>query len=1316
MLSVILMLMLAPVGFTPSRSVVADPKAPGDLPHKIFLPFVTTSQPSKDGNDIGIFGCNEPHTAVINPLNPHNIAVGACGALALSIDFGRTFPVQVNSVIPPTPPGTGGFRRCGDDSLAFDSQGRLFWSYLLCLNDTANPPNRLDITLMVQQVNPTAASAATALVGNAVDVTPGNFPADDKAWLAADANPASPFADNLYVVWSRIGIGIQFSRSVNANATWSAPQTISAGGEGFVWPSHVAVAPNGDVYVAYHGDTCGSAAANVFVLRDSSGGINLSSGTAVQKTSFQSAVTCNVQGGAGAIPRTHFWMQGALAPYILPDPIRPGNVYVIANDNPGNDFTTGDAGDVILARSTNYGNTWNITTISHAPTGTLQVFPTGAIDQDGRLMAFWYDTRRGLNNNGPDGTPGTADDYFNLDVYATASLDGGLTFSNDFRINDVPFDPDLNAPCRFGCGGATPTLRIGEYNGAAAADGIGYAAWTGTGQQILFDVFSMLGAFADRYEPNNAVTPGVVTNLGSRSTYNETGLTLHTFTDEDFFKFVALHTGKLTLALDSNSRLSDIDIQAQDKFNPHNPANVISTSTAGIDSNDTETIVLPVVAGETYFLRVFPQASQQPPFNVYNLNVINTPAPTPLQVTLAPGSDSGRSDHDNVTNVAHATVRVRVDDSMLGGLSFSPNNGTSTFTDDAPGYKVVIYRGGGQAGFATPVVGQPGAFDFTFAGVPLSEGLNMITARVIIVDPSDNPDVGGIAHVVGLGPESSSLVVTLDTTSPAPPSAPDLLPSSDSGASNTDNVTRVNPPAFQGTGEANDIIRMRASGVQVGEGTVGSDGSNGILGDGLGAWEVTIEPLADGAYTMTADLEDLAGNFSEPSAAMDPALVLDTPDGGGMPQRPTLDLIDAFDTGRSDQDNNTYLNTLDFRVSAEPTSTVVIKDGNTVIQTFVMPPTDFTTRTLVLTEGPHPLSTESTDLAGNTSHQSEQLLVTVDTTAPITPTVPDLLSSSDSGGISIDNITTVNAPTFGGSGEPNTLVKLYANNTLVGEGLMNSLGAYQVQIEPLADGVYSLTTTYEDLAGNVSAPSAPLKVTIAKHALNLPGATTDPASGNITADLNSGTIVGYPGVPGGTIGIVGIPTVNLDVNGHALTILGTTGDDSIEYSPTGPQAGSVTLASTNQVLNFINAGGPFTIDPVAGNDTVTTNGTPSADVITVTVTTNTLIAVNDLKVLSIPTINAEKIAAASGQSVDLISVNVYDTVDGNVFIDAGQPTNVSQIQDELNTYDRVGNAQIKNLSSGPVPGSGSVTFDFVRTTGRQTRVDYVDVEKFRIFR
>ncbi len=64
------------------------------------------------------------------------------------------------------------------------------------------------------------------------------------------------------------------------------------------------------------------------------------------------------------------------------------------------------------------------------------------------------------------------------------------------------------------------------------------------------------------------------------------------------------------------------------------------------------------------------------------------------------------------------------------------------------------------------------------------------------------------------------------------------------------------------------------------------------------------------------------------------------------PQRPTIDLIDSFDSGSSDKDNITNIVPEQYRVSAEPGATVVIKDGETVIDTFVMPVTadGFTTR------------------------------------------------------------------------------------------------------------------------------------------------------------------------------------------------------------------------------------------------------------------------------------------------------------------------------------------------------------------------------------
>jgi len=1047
-------------------------------------------------------GGNEPTTAAVNPLSPNVVAVARGLSVAISTDFGVTFPTVVNAPTNPPVYGTiASWGGCGDASLAFDSQGRLFFSYLLCGNDSSTPPNRVDISGFVIQIN----AATGTIVGNAVEVTGGALNSDDKSWIAADANPSSPFRDNLYVVWSRLDgpTHVMFTRSTDGGLNWSAPAQID-NSEGFVWPAHLTVAPNGDVYVSYHSDTCGSATAQMYVLRDTNGGAQFQASTGFQKTSFTSAVTCNVQSaGASAIPNTNFWMQGANQGFVIADPVRPGHIYVIANDDPNDDFTTGDGGDVIMARSTDNGLTWDVSTISHASPGTVQVYPTGAIDQLGNLVVTWWDTRRGLTN---------AAGSLLLDQYATVSRDGGETFTFDFRVSDFAFDPDLSAPCRFGtlptCGGADGgpnTLRIGEYNGTAAADGTGYAIWTGNngtnppsgGQTTYFDAFSILGAFPDAMEPNDAWDPGVASVLGIFGSYNQQNLTIHSDTDEDFFKVVALASGKLFVRITYNGRLSDLDIQVRDKFN-----NVVATSTGGPDTNNIETLIIPAVAGEAYFVRVFAEPGQAPPINVYDLDIVNTPAPTPLGLVLAPGSDTGIDPADGVTNQSLPTIRLAVDLNPLASLSFSPDNGTATLADDAPGYKVEIYRNGVAVGRATPVGGQPGIFAYTFTS-PLTEGLNFITARVVIVDNSDAVG-GGTVHGVGQGTESEPLVVTLDTTAPAP----------------------------------------------------------GALG-----------PL-------------------------------------------------------------------------------------------------------------------------------------------------DLLASSDSGGVDDDNITTFSTPSFSVGVTQPGIVRVYAQklpsgaNAQVAQFQVLRPDVWQFTVASLSDGVYNITATLEDAAGNVGPPTAPLKVTIAKFSLTLPGDTVSPAAGAVAIDLSARTIQGFVSAsPTQLIGISGIPTVNVDTNGGTLTVNLTAGDDSFGYTPSGPNAGSVSLAGAGQTITFTNAG-VFTVNPLGGNDMVTTYGTAVGDTVAVTVNTTLSVQLGSARALNLPAGQIERVGVSTLQGNDTINVSIFDTVSAALFVDGGEPTTVNKGHDVLNLFDMsVGRrGTYSNISGGSAEGAGAVVLSF-KSTGNSTRVDYAGIEK-----
>jgi hypothetical protein len=253
------------------------------------------------------------------------------------------------------------------------------------------------------------------------------------------------------------------------------------------------------VYVAYHSQPTfvnrnpAGTSGQVFVLRSTNGGVSYP-----QKTIAYSAgnadITFNVQTvpAGRALNGNISWTQGSAQPWVLPDPSNPNNVYVVAADDPtnanqGNGF---DDMNVYIVRSTDQGVTWGTSVqVDAGPVGTTQFFPTAAIDDKAQcLVVTWYDTRAGQTN---------AAGHFLLDVFARASRDGGLTFGPEVQLNDVPFDPDLGARCRFGpqppCqddSSPLQTLRIGEYIGVAVADGTAHAVWTGntaTAQQILFD-------------------------------------------------------------------------------------------------------------------------------------------------------------------------------------------------------------------------------------------------------------------------------------------------------------------------------------------------------------------------------------------------------------------------------------------------------------------------------------------------------------------------------------------------------------------------------------------------------------------------------------------------------------------------------------------------------------------------------------------------------------------------------------------------------------------------------------------------------------
>ena len=135
-------------------------------------------------------------------------------------------------------------------------------------------------------------------------------------------------------------------------------------------------------------------------------------------------------------------------------------------------------------------------------------------------------------------------------------------------------------------------------------------------------------------------------------------------------------------------------------------------------------------------------------------------------------------------------------------------------------------------------------------------------------------------------------------------------------------------------------------------------------------------------------------------------------------------------------------------------------------------------------------------MAGNVSAASGALAVTIDTTAPAAPSAPDLLTASDSGVSSTDNITNVAKPTFTGTAEAGSTVTLVRRHDRGRHGRRHGRACGPSPHATLAAGAHSITAKATDVAGNVSAASAALSVTIDTTAPAAPTARTWPGVGH----------------------------------------------------------------------------------------------------------------------------------------------------------------------------------------------------------------------------
>ncbi len=420
-----------------------------------------------------------------------------------------------------------------------------------------------------------------------------------------------------------------------------------------------------------------------------------------------------------------------------------------------------------------------------------------------------------------------------------------------------------------------------------------------------------------------------------------------------------------------------------------------------------------------------------------------TPPPAPPIVDLTSPTDSGTSETDDLTN----------DNTP----DFSAPPGTGTEGDTVTIYATPLDETGEPTGppvaIGTGIVNEDGSYTVTVD--PQADGPYDITAT--FTDPAGNESE-----------PSEPLAVVIDTTEPeAALIAPNLTDLTDSGESDTDDLTNDNTPTFDapaGTGEPGSTVTLYVDGEPVGTALVNSDGSYSVSVP-LGS------PLTEGPHDVAVSFTDPAGNEGPLSPSLEFIIDTTAPDGLGIDGPVTTDNVVNLTespvvalTGTGAEPGSTVSVTL---TDSEgnvlgPIAATVNLDG-----TWTVPATDIST----LVDGPITITATETDEAGNVGEPVTSAF-DKDTTPPNALTPPNLVDESDSGSVSEDELTNDTTPTFNGpagSGEPGSTVTLYIDGEPVGTAIVNPDGSYEVTVDPgsaLADVPHDVTVTYTDPAGN----------------------------------------------------------------------------------------------------------------------------------------------------------------------------------------------------------------------------------------------------------
>ncbi|ELW9318847.1 Ig-like domain repeat protein [Enterobacter hormaechei] len=371
------------------------------------------------------------------------------------------------------------------------------------------------------------------------------------------------------------------------------------------------------------------------------------------------------------------------------------------------------------------------------------------------------------------------------------------------------------------------------------------------------------------------------------------------------------------------------------------------------------------------------------------------------------------------------------------------------------GGTISIYDNGRLIGTAT--VGSNGSWSFT-PDTALADGSHSFTATVTDGVGRTSEPTGGFGIVI-------------DTK--APDAASDLLVTDNVGAYQgpvvSGDTTDDNTPTLSGRAEPGSTVNIIDNGQVIGSTKVNPDGT----------WSFTPDQaLSNGEHDLTTTVTDPSGNTGPEGSHV--VITVDVVPGKVEITGVTDDAGSV--TGSLSQNAVTDDTRPQISGTAKAGSTVTIMDGSNVLGTTTAG-ADGTwsfTPSVDLGRGEHTFTATAKDPMGNES-ASSSWTVTIDTDAPVKPTIDAALDDVGSVQANLANGGTTDdpTPTLSGKAEAGSTVKIYDQNGLLGEVTAKADGTWSFSpVAKLPEGEHRFHVTATDRAGNTSADSDDFVLTL----------------------------------------------------------------------------------------------------------------------------------------------------------------------------------------------------------------------------------------------